>query len=437
MLDGHRGSDSLVRALREEGGELAGESSARGFRGFVERAARLAGVTRVAEISFLSPGGVRVFQATRPDPCSHVFFGQNSSSQGKGRTRARARLSALLEAIEGYSAEPRNVDLVRGSYTFLQRVRPIISPDRYRHQRARNAWDDAPLVWTSALCLRRHVDVLVPAERVFFPFFPADYETKSFCLSSSTGLGAGVDLLQATLHGLHEVIERDYRAKVQRGSDQVVVEQLSPIDVARLPLVKRILRQQPELSVLVLSLRHQGASLDSPVMLMSILLDPEGGTNCGFCSDFSVRRALDRSLTEAMQCLVTGLSATREDATIRRLADADAPAPRDVAVHPAPALDSAPRVGLSELGERGQKGLDDPRREVAALVAFVASLGLPDVLVKDLTRLGIDVPVVRVVVPGAEEPDSEQRENYDFGWADLVTCRFSTDANPEGRSACC
>ena len=73
------------------------------------------GITRVGEVSQLAPNGFPVCQSTRPNLLHHVSYGMNTGSQGKGPSRLQAQLSCMMEAVEGYCAEPRNVAFIRSS----------------------------------------------------------------------------------------------------------------------------------------------------------------------------------------------------------------------------------------------------------------------------------------------------------------------------------
>ncbi|MBW2458721.1 MAG: YcaO-like family protein, partial [Deltaproteobacteria bacterium] len=108
----------------------------------------LLGVTRLAEISQLAPGAFPVFQSCRPNLYSHVACGQNTGSQGKGRSRLQAKLSCLMEEVESYSCEPKNVQLVRGTYRFLSGQHVIAYPRKLTHNyQAAKATTRSPLMW--------------------------------------------------------------------------------------------------------------------------------------------------------------------------------------------------------------------------------------------------------------------------------------------------
>jgi ribosomal protein S12 methylthiotransferase accessory factor YcaO len=87
---------------------------------FVSGNLRQIGVTRVADLSYLSPVSFPVMQTARPKLLGHTRLGQNSGSQGKGFDKRQALISSAMETIESYCLEPREKELIRNSYRFLR-----------------------------------------------------------------------------------------------------------------------------------------------------------------------------------------------------------------------------------------------------------------------------------------------------------------------------
>src|SRR5690349_4471812 len=80
-------------------------------------AAKRAGITRIADLTGLDTLGVPVFAAIRPMGASL------STQQGKGISAPAARISALMESLETFSAESIAAPIVRGSYRALGKRR--------------------------------------------------------------------------------------------------------------------------------------------------------------------------------------------------------------------------------------------------------------------------------------------------------------------------
>ena len=162
------------------------------------------GITRVGDVTGLDTIGLPVWFASRPNARSL------SVSQGKGLTDEQARLSAVMEAIEGAVAEQtkelvcrfasigeicRNAKVV--PFATLARVQAaLIDRDRQR------AWI--------------HGHSAVSGEPVFAPYelvgldmrsdFP--WDRTAFHMTSQ-GLAAAFDFDRGVLHALLEVIEQD------------------------------------------------------------------------------------------------------------------------------------------------------------------------------------------------------------------------------------
>jgi ribosomal protein S12 methylthiotransferase accessory factor len=161
-------------------------------------AARL-GITRVTDTTRLDRAGVPVFASIRPS----ADVGSLCVNAGKGLTVEEAQIGAYMESIEIAFAEPSRTPLpiihatghqVRASgyplIDFMPRDFTGIDEDRA-----------IPCVEADDLVHQRRC--LVPAERVLFPY-PSSYFT-----SDTNGLASGNTVLEATVHGLCEVIERD------------------------------------------------------------------------------------------------------------------------------------------------------------------------------------------------------------------------------------
>jgi ribosomal protein S12 methylthiotransferase accessory factor len=165
------------------------------------------GITRVTEITRLDIVGVPVFASIRPG----ALPGSLCVNAGKGMSVDEARVGAYMEAIEFSFAEfgrsALNLRTVPGSEVFE-------GPDRVD-----SILDFCPIMGTEidlvaavscveAIDVRTNEAFLVPCELVYLPF-PEPLQTPRYFSSNSNGLCSGNSILEATVHGLAEVIERD------------------------------------------------------------------------------------------------------------------------------------------------------------------------------------------------------------------------------------
>ncbi|MDD1668453.1 MAG: YcaO-like family protein, partial [Methanomicrobiales archaeon] len=123
----------------------------------------VAGITRVADITNLDRVGIPVFSSIRPT----AQEGAVSVYNGKGATPAEARVSAVMEGIERYSAEIHNHEFAFGTYPEMAAGGQAVDPRSLNLPRG--ADPDARLPWVEAWDIVADEGVLVPAHAVFHP----------------------------------------------------------------------------------------------------------------------------------------------------------------------------------------------------------------------------------------------------------------------------
>src|SRR5262249_20967347 len=134
------------------------------------------------------------------------------SSAGKGLTVAGAKVSALMEALELDVAE--RPDPARLRWASLAELLAegaaadalpgwTAAAGRFFGDRFRIPWVEAEDLW-------RGGTVWLPAGAAYFC-------EPTPCRTNTNGLASGNHLVEATLHGLYEVIERDAMARLVEG----------------------------------------------------------------------------------------------------------------------------------------------------------------------------------------------------------------------------
>ena len=132
---------------------------------------------------------------------------------GKGLTEARAKLSAMGEAIERYSAfhwDPHRIRVGLASETAITPPDCVLySPTQYAAGSKYLPWDrSVETSWITGIELPTGAPVDLPASLVYLLGPPPRVED-NFTAITSNGLAAGKDLTHAILGGAYEVIERD------------------------------------------------------------------------------------------------------------------------------------------------------------------------------------------------------------------------------------
>jgi YcaO-like protein with predicted kinase domain len=355
------------------------------------RIAPLVGISRIGDISGLTAYEFPVCQTTRPNVLHHGSLGQNTGAQGKGIDRVQARISSIMESVELYCAEPRSPRLVRGAFERLREQFFVLPPPSlFRRKGAPCPTVDEPLMWTEALHLPSYERILVPAECVYFYFTPGTYGTRSVFPMGTSGLASGASYLDATIHGLYELIERMYVAFGER--DEARIDCLFEQEAA-LPTIadwRTTHGTDYELQLFTSQLEGQ-----SNLPMVSAVLVGDEHAYVGHGCACSVDVAIERAVSEALQGFCTIISGSREDAG----------SPPD-GTHPCRAGLAAtlPRFrNLHVCDYRHQvqeRAFADLKDELDFLLAWLDELGFADVCIANLARTGIDLPVVKVLIPG-------------------------------------
>lgn len=354
------------------------------------------GIERLADISFLAASDYPVFQSCRPNVFTHTRVGQNTGAQGKGPTATQAKISCLMEAIEGFSMEPKSMVLMRGDRTFMGAQHPICDVRTLPMAVAAGHAIDQPLMWTEGYELGLQAPVLLPAEGVYFPFFAKDYDTPSIFTYGSNGVAAGATYLEALIHALYEVIERHYRALMVEGA--LECEAIDEGHVEHPAVQRFIATARGEFELQLYNLRIPGVR-NMPVILCVLAGDGIYYEGCG-CS-LTVDISIHRAVSEALQTLATIQSGTREDLARGRASHSEAaifgavPQPQFRTLTPAMLKRRVLDLSFTSLNQ-----------ELAAIRRWLRGQGSERVFVANLTRVGVDIPVVRAIVPGMQLPPS-------------------------------
>ena len=340
------------------------------------RVARRAGITRIADITGLDTLGIPVFAAIRP-------MGKSlSTQQGKGLTPEAARISALMESLETYTAEQAK-GTVRGSARALAKKRRVV--DVRKLPRPRGRLDlDATWSWIEGWDLVANEPVLVPLESVTVD---TTFTRPPVFDISSNGLASGNVLVEAIVHGLCEVLERDAEARWRRsGSDRRIV-----LDTIEDPACRALIARITATGSRVFVWDLEG---DIPVIGCALVEDPHEvawrplGVYQGFGAHLLPEVAIARALTEAAQTRLTYIAGGRDDFF---------PFDYERATDPDMVLAmwerrSGDAVDARDLPRFATRGLGEDLEVLCGLCASVIAV--------ELTLPELGVPVAKVIVPG-------------------------------------
>ena len=182
------------------------------------RAMKPLGITRLANLTGLDTIGIPVWSAIRPNGRSL------SVSQGKGLTDEHAQASALMESIETWHAENVALPRRRGTVAAMRTRARVV--DVRGLARVAPLPRDRVHEWVEGWDLVAGEPIWVPLEAVTLDTVfarPPVFDV------SSNGLASGNHVLEAIVHGLTEVIERDAEAqwRAERGDRRVDPETIT------------------------------------------------------------------------------------------------------------------------------------------------------------------------------------------------------------------
>jgi YcaO-like protein with predicted kinase domain len=352
------------------------------------------GITRIANVTGLDQLGIPVVMVCRPNSRALAV------AQGKGLTLAAAKASGLMESVEAYHAERITLPLKLGSYAELRASHRLVDVAHLNRPRDSAFHPDLPLLWIEGFDVLQQQHVWLPYEMVHCNF-TTPRPTGSGCFSqTSNGLASGNHVLEALTHGIDEVIERDAATLWALLDDDAQLSTLVDLDTV----------DDPDCRVVLETLERAGMSvtaweMTSDVGVPSYLCmfsDPSEAA-LGYPSNYrgygchaTHRIALLRALTEAVQMRLTIISGSRDDLDPVHYRG------KLQAVEP-PAIDEQePLVPQRRFAETPECDADTFDEEMAWKIEQLAGLGIERVVVIELTKPHIGLPVVRVVIPGLE-----------------------------------
>jgi ribosomal protein S12 methylthiotransferase accessory factor len=250
---------------------------------------------------------------------------------------------------------------------------------------------DACIPWVLGSDIMNDEEILVPANAVFHPL-PSDYN--SLFRTNTSGLASGNVIEEAVFHGLAEVIERDAWALMEAMhsagplicdvEDGLARSLLDKFAAAEVDVYLRDITS--DIGIPTCAAAADDVKLRDPTLLTT-------GMGTHTCANVAVLRAL----TEVAQSRLTQIHGAREDtvqAEFRR------------------------RLGYERTKRMNQRWFeasekrsydeiesfdsDDFLLDINFMLNKLEAAGFDRVIVVDLTREEIGIPVVRVIVPGLE-----------------------------------
>lgn len=350
--------------------------------------AETAGISRVTDITRLDRIGLPVYAAIRPRAASDAV------TYGKGLLPIDAQVGAYMEAIEFYFAEPssgkvtvrwgtpREVAGGGGRTDAILDFNPILN---------RRINLDGPLLLAVGHDVDSGMECLLPAELVYHP--APDVGQRLFG-SSTNGLASGNSVLEASLHALLEVIERDI------WSFEFLRDSAQPVKPDSLPSIHGRIIEQARAAGLHFIVKYVNNHYGLP--FFSVFLY-ENGRGCekffngGWGCHYRKEIALTRALCEAAQSRLAVIHGARNF-------HANDPAPRNGFAAGMENLLSKPAnviaySGIPDLSDNKHRTLEQQWRLLIDCLRRVTNMPVYRVI---YTPPEAPLQVVRVIVPTLE-----------------------------------
>lgn len=365
---------------------------------------------------------------------------------GKGTTRAHAKASALMEAIERYSSLPSNYPgtFIQGSYVQMSKsYNKVLHPTElveFLNQEYND--EDFIMDYMPGFDLLNNEKVLVPAQTALYRYSPKHPAASAFAHFHTNGLASGNVLEEAICHGLCEVIERDAVSIADLCASCIPYNILEKIIeslrekynghfLTRLPVgeifvddpsifpdvdifdilkeigpIKRLVKRFTDAGIplLIKDITQKDIGIATFVASSIEWISHDYGYFAkGYGAHPDARIALVRAITEVSQTRAANIQGARDD--LKKIQYNDEIYKRKWQFMPASsslARKNSDDTNTIEFYEINTHVNDDILRDIDLILKRLKEAGLKKVIIVDLTNPNIGIPVIRAIVPGLE-----------------------------------
>lgn len=359
-----------------------------------ENKLKTAGITRITEITHLDRIGIPVFSAIRPTSQE----GSVSVYAGKGINTNQAKVSAMMEGFERYSAEKQEND-----NTIIGTIKEISEKGNYIDPKSLNLpkdfkkekLSDAKLEWSKSRDIISEEEYFIPSNAIYHPYI--NKNCQSLFKGNTNGLASGNVLEEAILHGIFEVIERDAWSIFELTRKNVKQIDTNNIDN---DVLNNILAKFKENDINI-KLMDLTTDIKVPTIAATsddtLLKDPALLT-LGVGTHLNPEIAILRALTEVAQSRATQIHGAREDA-VRADFMRKAGYERMKKINKHYFKEDENKINFSDLEDKSTKSI---KEDILITKEELEKANINKILFTDLTREEIGVNVVRVVIPTME-----------------------------------
>ncbi len=359
-----------------------------------EEKLKVAGITRIADITDLDRIGLPIYTAIRPT----AEEGAISIYGGKGITRDHAKASAMMEGFERYSAERHESDETTiATLNEISDLGNYINPESLNLPKdfKKENLDSMKLEWSLAKDIITDKDYYIPTNAIYHPYINNDSE--SLFKSNTNGLASGNILEEAILHGIFEVIERDAWSIFELTHKNYAQIDLDSIesDIVNDTIDKF------ESEGIKIKLMDFTADINVPTIAASAddtVTKDAGLLTLGMGTHLDPEVAILRALTEVAQSRATQINGARED-TVRADFAREAGYERMKRINKYYFREEDEKISLSSIENNATTSIT---KDLEIVKEELLANDIDKILYYDLTRPELDVSVVRVVIPEME-----------------------------------
>ena len=360
-----------------------------------ENKLKVAGITRIADITDLDRIGIPIYTAIRPT----AEDGAVSIYGGKGITKDHAKASAMMEGFERYSAERQDCD-----ETIIAKLSEIEEFGEYVDPKSLNLpsefekkdISDLSLEWSKSKDIISNKEYYIPTNAIYHPYISKD-DSQNLFKSNTNGLASGNILEEAILHGIFEVIERDAWSIFE-----LTHKNYAQIDISSIEneIIIDII-EKFESEGIKIKLMDFTADIKIPTIAASAddtITKDAGLLTLGMGTHLDPEVAILRALTEVAQSRATQINGARED-TVRADFAREAGYERMKRINKFYFRDEEEQIKLSDIENKSTSSIT---RDIEIVKDELVSNDIQKILYSNLTRPELDVSVVRVVIPEME-----------------------------------
>lgn len=382
------------------------------------------GITRVADITDMDRLRIPNYSAVLPGTEDYIWV-----YSGKGPTKNHAKASVIMESIERFSSLPANYEgkILTGKYKELSKSYDVLKYDEVIEPLSFQLTDEMNMDYCIGYDLINQRDILVPSSLAIFRYAPNPPSINPYSFFHTNGLASGNVMEEAICHALCEVIERDAVSIAEFSSSAFQYHLLKTIengflnkgirirslesknfiddntvysdidlDVLDYPPVKKIVREFNKCQI-SLKVKDITTEIGIPTFIASSVewVNHDYGYLVeGHGTHPDSRIALMRAITEVSQSRAANIQGSRDD--LRKMKYD----PQNSDENKSWQFMASPKK--KAFAEVNSFYNDDILDDIKLILGNLKNKGFKNAIVVNLTNSRLQVPVVRIIVPGLE-----------------------------------